>query len=360
MSYQVTAGVPPYPPPPYSEAPLPDVPSGEPSAPPLVLMETPDFQPHAPTVDMYATVDKGRLHVAYDQYYQGSINSYNYWFTKLFARILGWSIDIKIGAKHRQVEKKSYLAFLNEHGVVNATMATLHTFTQIDPRSHLRLETKGAMTQALSKGKRRSLTKKMISALLKKEENRTVKTLGRGANVNKIFWINEVNNKLLYVGKNEDTFRQRLPQKPIPSFTATRYTPFLYAGFKRLEKLPTKLITFGANTTLSGLQLSFERVIEDVQTHNNHKFSVQPVLVPCEKKSVSERRYTLTTKNEWRWDKITTTTTTYSDRVQSLRHMCFIDGEFCERDCSEDETRLRKFSWCTSSKNMQNIISFIP
>jgi hypothetical protein len=56
---------------------------------------------------IYTTVSGGRVHVAADAKYLGSVNSYNNFFTQFFAWLFGYSMRVDFDGKERSVSDYS-------------------------------------------------------------------------------------------------------------------------------------------------------------------------------------------------------------------------------------------------------------
>jgi hypothetical protein len=194
---------------------------------------------------VYTTVDGGRLHVAHDEKYAGSINSYNNWLTKLFSKILFLSKDIKLNGKIRTVNKKDYANFL-ANVKDNISKAILM-------RAHL------------SNSKGDKLFRKLISAIDKNDSTTAQKLVGKGAFINSKFWILENDpitfrtDHVISFGKITDGLLQNHPT-PL-QFKATHFTPLIYAVTKEMNDLSNFLLKFRAITLHNGETVNFERII---------------------------------------------------------------------------------------------------
>ena len=216
---------------------------------------------------IYTTVDRGRLHIAYDADYQGSINSYNNFFTKFFANLFHLSIDVTINDKVRRLNKKSYLKFLHKHDVSVASLKGLARFAHLEPSQ--RLTNLGRMTGLLSKQKVKHLTAKMISSLVQNKAPHVMKTLGRGADPNQLFWIRGCDkNPIPILEDNEANLGQGLQFKKIDKFLSENFTPFLYAISRGQDEIRTALVSLGSEQKTPGKRVSFEREIVGPEIDN--------------------------------------------------------------------------------------------
>lgn len=216
-------------------------------------------------MNVYTTVDGGRTHVAFDQCYQGSINSYNNWFTKFFAKLFGKTIDVAIGGKTRRLNKNSYLKFLNSHG--NAIgKKDLKQFCDFSTASVKNvIQNHGYMRDNISRTKSQKLYRKMVGALAKNSvsEYRVRKLVGRGAEIQKPFWIREGR------GISFGSINQGLPTNKL-KFKAQQLTPALLASKKGLKSLVGFMHKYSPNLRQdTGKEVVFKREITGVDRREN-------------------------------------------------------------------------------------------
>ena len=162
-------------------------------------------------MNVFTTVDGGRTHIAFDQYYQGSVNSYNNCFTKFFASIFGKTIDVNIGGKTSRFNKSSYLEFLNNHGV-NAAKNELGKFRQFSLDSVKMVnKNNGFMRDNLSESKSGKLYGKMVRSLARNDVNeyRVKRLIGKGALMQQHFWVRDG------FGVSFGTIKQGLPMEKL-------------------------------------------------------------------------------------------------------------------------------------------------
>lgn len=222
----------------------------------------------------FAAVDHGYLQIASGHLYQGEINSYNCWLTKVFARLFCRYIDVQVGDRVRRLNKRSYVQFLNERGIA-ATLTTLHAFTDFNSIAYRRSDTKGWMRQHISVDKTASLARKMITSLGTVDIAKATKYLGKGAEVNEIFWIRGYDGKYVF----EPQLTKGLPQAKIAPFTADQLSPLLFAAQRTQTSFANLLTWFGADTHFVGNRCTFFREILGVSNDTTLQPTIRPVLV---------------------------------------------------------------------------------
>jgi len=208
--------------------------------------------------NVYSTVDHGRTHIAFNERYQGSIDSYNNFFTKFFANLFGLSVDVTIGSKTRRLNKKSYIEFLSSHGTPGVTTKSIHSYTHLDPAStpYPRID-RGFMRQHLSASKVDTLSRKVIHSLRAGDQNRASSFLGKGADPNALFWVRGNDGQTMF----HCSFQEGLPHQTIPAFTAVQYSPLLYARATGQRAAASRLQQYGADGTQRGQIFNFQRTI---------------------------------------------------------------------------------------------------
>jgi hypothetical protein len=224
---------------------------------------------------VFATVDHGYVQVASGKDYQGEINSYNWWFTKFFAHLFGWSTDVQIGDKVRRLDKKSYVQFLNEHGVPNATLKTIQQFSNFNSTSFVRSTNLGNMRLRLNDRKVQSLTRKMVNSLVCNDLDKAAKLLGKGSSVNDLFWIREYDKKIVFNYR----FTEDLPCRRILPFTASHMTPLFFAASHNYNAFANLLKEFGADSNTVGQVYTFSRELLDVTNDSHLRTTYNPVFV---------------------------------------------------------------------------------
>lgn len=189
----------------------------------------------------YATRDSGRLHIAVNQYYQGSVNSYNNCFTQFVMKLLGLAQDVMVAGKSYCLNKKSYSKFLGTAtpSLEARGVATNHGFM----RTHISAE------------KAEKRCQKMILALHHEDVDTALEMLGKGADVDRSFiWIENQDPSFKPDIKSHIPSGRAFPKTPVYILTPLMYV----AGH---ASFTTMLTYFGANPDKTGSYFEFERAI---------------------------------------------------------------------------------------------------
>lgn len=209
----------------------------------------------------YTTVDKHRLHIADENsHYGGSINSYNNFLTRFFAKIFGKSMKVNMDGKTRTVNKKNYEKFLSDNGI-QANKNNIHMFKNFKQAMAGRTRDWGHcdyMRNHLSRSKSNKLFQKLVYAIQKGHLEKAKNLAGKGADVEKVFW--ERNGH----GITFSHLTSNLPDQPL-NFRATRYNPILYAAMKGHVDLTRFLKQIGSSTNFQGETVQFRRMLTHVE-----------------------------------------------------------------------------------------------
>jgi hypothetical protein len=208
---------------------------------------------------IYSTVDGGRLHVAAGENYTGSIDSYNYWITRFFANLFGWSTEININSKTYTVNKEDFARWLNNNTAYNdLTGANVAGFVDFSLFNVIPKQTLGTMRTNISAEKSDRLFVKLVNALvLKNDIEAAQKYVGKGANLDKTYWVRDgypISFQNLTTG---------IDAEKATTFDATLYTPLLYAAEHSNQAFCDFLQTFKADTSISGQSVLFTRATEE-------------------------------------------------------------------------------------------------
>lgn len=204
---------------------------------------------------LYATVDGGRLHMAVDDQYAGSVDSYNNFITKFFANLFGWSTQVTVNGKTRHVNKADYAKWLanNTAGVEMAKGLDLNLI-EVKAASG-----QGRMRDHISADKANRLFKKMVVALsVNKDVETAKKHAGKGANIDSYFWVRD-NLPISFASLRDD-----LRDDKAIDFKAGHYTPLLYAAEKGQTQFVDFLLQLEANTEAAGEYVHFSKKILEV------------------------------------------------------------------------------------------------
>jgi hypothetical protein len=220
-------------------------------------------------MDIYTTHDSGKLHIAIDNNYLGSVNTYNNFFTRFFAGLFNTSMEIIINNKKRIVNISSYRKLLKKVNK-NLIPSECKNFNEVAPLKIT--DSYSLMNFHLSKKKRRELFRKLVYALVNEEIEKARKLVGKGANLKDKFWI--MNGVVHF-------------QEPITIFTNygfffshenkkeefAQYTPLIYASsHPNIKELAHYMKDFDVDITQMGEhkqlmhQVKKKKMSEDYKT----------------------------------------------------------------------------------------------
>ncbi len=230
----------------------------------------------------YTTVDKNRLQIADENsYYGGSLNSYNNFLSRLFAKVFRKSMTVNFdGNKEFKVNKKSYQKLLQNNGVNAKNIANFTDFNRVMKDHKQAWNRNGYIRNHLSRSKSHRLFKKLVYALQNRNMNKAHQLACKGANIERDFW--ERDNGY---GISFNQITTNLPKQTL-QFTATRYNPILYAAKNNLNHFVNFLVKIGSSTNFVGETARFNRVI----THVENQYHVEPRLVPVYRYNRHARR----------------------------------------------------------------------
>jgi len=210
----------------------------------------------------YTTRDLGRLHIA-DEHsrYGGSVNVYNNFITKFFAQLLGIGFKININQKNYIVNRQSYEKFLIKQGIkVSPTPQLYQDFNQVMLQAQESWRKNPYMRQKLSYQKSFRLFKKMVVAMRSSNIERTQRLANKGANLDEKFWERNHGYGLSFNSNPKQDIRTYRF-----NFTATHFSPILWAAKNNNTNLVNFYKQLGANTNLEGVTSKFRQHISDVR-----------------------------------------------------------------------------------------------
>jgi hypothetical protein len=219
---------------------------------------------------IYATRDQGRVHIAAGEFYQGSVSSYNNWFTKIFANIFGMSVDVTINNKEYRVNKTDYVKILHTLGEGSATRKTINNYKQFNDGAYT-YKNNGYMRNHLSSKKINKLAKKMIEQLVNGSGKKSFDVyLGKGAQID-TFFCNVGAESKIYFGKSPKECGAYRAE-PVASVQERRYTPLLFAKEQNWGQITGLFLQYGARTDLQGMKRTFQRELIGAQCSNEVEF----------------------------------------------------------------------------------------
>lgn len=205
-------------------------------------------------MELYTTQSRGRLHIAADQYYVGSINRYGNWFTRLFTTMFGVSMKLDVHGKTYRVNKKSYRNFLSHSG--NAVQNKISTYRNLEAVLVNIPQNQNPMRFHIHQ--KEHFYRKLVSALINGDEAMAKKMIAKGAELNQSFWVRTKGHPISFNSHKGGLAVQSM------KLEATSYTPLLYAA----EKGHAKVINFLADLGIEdakGERIQFERKIDRVK-----------------------------------------------------------------------------------------------
>lgn len=212
-----------------------------------------------------STVDNGRTYLSYNGLSINSIDSYNNWFTKLFARVFGLSVDVEINGKIRSLNKADYAYWINcNTDQIGITASTAEQFTKFcllniipPPQAHA-----VPINQRISPHRAQSLFRKLVKSF-----NNPAKCelyVRKGAALNEIFWTRGQYG-ISFGGKTDG-----LPDKKI-QIDIFKYTPLLYAAERVGPELCLLMKTLGASSQIQGKRYEFSRDLVELTKRDEIK-----------------------------------------------------------------------------------------
>lgn len=234
---------------------------------------------------IFTTVDGGRLHVAVDNRYVGSVNSYNNWVTQTVAALWGWSEKVTINNKTRHVDKDDYIAFLNANtDYTGAKVDNIKDYVDFNAMRIEPMQEKGTMRQNISHSKANWLFRKLALAIVERGDYEKAATLvGKGADLNTRFWVRD-GQRISFTDLTSGLYREQAVE-----FRAGLYTPLLYAAAVNNQFFTNYVCHFNPDLNIQGEILKFERKIvnvspgwtevttEEVESHDTHNVTRQTV-----------------------------------------------------------------------------------
>jgi hypothetical protein len=219
---------------------------------------------------IYTTVSYGRTHIAADNKYIGSVDSYNNCFTQLFAWIFRQSMTVNFDGKVRSVNKESYrnllLSLKKENEVVRA-VSNCHFFRKVAENAKLP-QGNMKMRNMISASDRYSLFRKLANAISRGDTDKALLMIGKGAALD-IPYYERTGLPPSFKTDTADLSGERRYK-----FNVFKATPILQASVKANEVVVHHLKEAGANLSVTGQQYTFERAITNVE--RNLDLSYEP------------------------------------------------------------------------------------
>lgn len=206
-------------------------------------------------MELYTAQSRGRLHIAADQNYVGSINQYKNCFTRFFTMLFGTSMKLSVHGRVYRVNKKSYRNLLDNTG--NSVEGKIKHYGHLESVLINIPQNNSPMRYHIRQ--KQNFYQKMVRAMVNGDEDLAKKMIGKGAELNSTFWVRTNGQGISFTG-----LRGCLPIRSL-KLEGRSYTPLLWAAEKGQTKVINFLGTFGVDKA-QGERTKFERKIDRVNT----------------------------------------------------------------------------------------------
>jgi|GEM_PF-6461644 len=222
-------------------------------------------------VEIDTTLDQGRTHVAINDEYAGSINTYNNFLTKFGAWLAGKAVSVKIGGENVYANTNSLQKFLfknldnfEKFSLDQLKFRDLNTYTfKVLPR----FEDKDRFMSAhITQATKDLLAKDLFKAIAKGDTSLALKQIRKGAELDSLAWLNENTGEFFF----SKYFSTSLPARELPKQKFTHATPLLLATRLNEIAVTTLLGQHNADPTIGGETLLFSRDLMDSKYHTHY------------------------------------------------------------------------------------------
>lgn len=215
----------------------------------------------------FSSVSRQRTHIAKNEKYLGSVNSYNNFFTKFISHLFRLAVDVEVGGKKRRLNKKSYVKFLAHLRVEKSKEnlpKSLEKLALSIPRE------RRLMRNYLSASKVERLTKRLLHALARGNSEMAFHLAGKGADINRHFW-----DRGCY-GMGLGGQKEGLPLRAIKA-DFTLHTPFSYTSLHTMPHTFHLIKKLGGDRGFQGDIVQFQRKIDNTQVDRTYHVNTVPV-----------------------------------------------------------------------------------
>jgi hypothetical protein len=220
-------------------------------------------------MSLVSTVSGFRAHIAVGSQYIGSVNSYNNWFTKLFSRLFGLSMRVSIEGKERQLNVKSYRKLLVSLGHEKAMPSEFQSLREAVVADSL--PDGRTIRENISVNKRTRLYEKLADAIFRGKEERAVKLIYQGADLERSYY--QIGNHAISLDKEDDSW---IDPDVAYKIKVVSGTPWIHAGQKKLDRVKKALVDAGAKTDVVGKGYTYKRVIHAI--NRSKSIGILPVV----------------------------------------------------------------------------------
>lgn len=209
---------------------------------------------------IYTTVSEGRVHIAIDDRYVNSVDSYNNCFTQFFAWLFNCSITVYFDGKARSINKKSYTDLIQ-------TLVPRNEIRNIDAYRVFRSVAETAtlpttdrkMRDVIAMQDRHLLFQKLTLAIYRGDTAKAELLIGKGAALDIVYFDRDQ----LPPSLNHDS--EHLSSQKKYHFTVFKAPPILQAARKGHLAVCQLLEKFGATVNVTGTEYTFQREITSVR-----------------------------------------------------------------------------------------------
>jgi hypothetical protein len=213
-----------------------------------------------PIRTIYTTISDGRVHIAADAKYLGSVNSYNNFVTQFFAWIFNYSICVNFDGKLRSLNKKSYSKLIETLTLNNKVndVKELTLFRPVAEKAILPGCT-WKMRDFINRKDRQALFQKLCAAIAKNNSEKAILMIGKGAEVDSDYYDRES----LTPSFQSDT--DGLKKDFGYYFSVFKAPPLMQAALKgNMKRVCDFLKEAGANLNIQGVGYVFQRMIMSI------------------------------------------------------------------------------------------------
>jgi len=218
-------------------------------------------------INVYSTYSNGRLHIAANKDYVGSVNVYRNWLTRFVTKILGFSTRIDFGGKAQIVNKKSYVKLLKKLGNESVRLSNINGYNDFKQVLEKSTILSGQMIRnAIDNKKKRLLTRRLATSILSGQNQRAIKMIAKGADIDRVYYSREgTKGKVIPIVFDSDT--QGLKESWAYKFNVFKGAPILHAAKLNRTEIVNRLIDWGANSKACAKEYTFKRKICGAEYH---------------------------------------------------------------------------------------------
>jgi len=213
------------------------------------------------SANIYSTYSNGRLHIAANKDYVGSVNVYRNWLTRFVTKISGFSTRIDFGGKAQIVNKKSYVKLLKKLGTEGVRLSNINGYNDFKQVLEKSTIPSGQMIRnAIDNKKQRLLTRRLATSILSGQNQRAIKMIAKGADIDRVYYSREGTiRKANPLAFDSDT--QGLKEGWAYKFNVFKGSPIFHAAKLDRTEIVKTLMHWGADKEAVGEEYLFKRKI---------------------------------------------------------------------------------------------------